>query len=491
MEIPANIRAKIENLQSGFDELKNLSVQSRVHLVKRLRLSIVANQEHIASAIVEDTGKPISEALAQEVTAALGMLKFFEKTYPHWLKDRRFRYLRPGFWAKANTVKLEPLGVITVIGPANFPFSLPVMQSVSAFLCGNTVALKPSEKCSRTNRMLNKIFTEAEIPEKYFSIFEGDGDSAELLISSTIVKKVIFTGSYLTGRKIAELAGRHFKPVILELGNSGGAIVCGDANLKMASKGITWSAFYSNSLSCVGTRRLFVEKSAAERFVGLLKTEIENLKIGSPADFTSDISRISNTNCSNKSTLSFGDGVEIWEPGSAKSSNDLEAVTQLIICEYSDLRKQACEGNGQELLVCKVDSIEQAVEGLNKSQYGLSASVWSKNISRAKRIANQLDVGMVWINDASAGMPGFPWGGTKRSGWGRLFAKEAITELTNIKVISSERRRISNPKFWWFPYNRSKYELVLSVNKINFGKFEFNDAWELVKIIIRYLLYQK
>jgi succinate-semialdehyde dehydrogenase/glutarate-semialdehyde dehydrogenase len=124
---------------------------------------------------------------------------------------------------------------------------------------------------------------------------------------------------------------------------------------------------------------------------------------------------------------------------------------------------------GPVLCVQEVESMDQAVAEANQSKFGLGASVWSRDLRRAQSIARRLQAGMVWINDSSVGLPRFPWGGTKRSGWGRLFSKEAITELTELKVISRDRRLTSSRKFWWYPYSRAKYEMTLCLNGFLYG----------------------
>ena len=434
-----NLHKKLTTLELSSNKLSGMSISARRIILKKLRFEIVENQKKLADAISSDTGKPVFEALNQEVTAALGMIRFFERKVPHWLKPRKFRYWNPGFWAKHNSVVYEPLGIIAVIGPANYPFSLIVMQAAFAFMCGNSVAIKPSEKCPRTSELIAELFNAVDPEGRYFSVLNGGPQIGEDLISSEKVKKVIFTGSYKTGRRISELAGKYFKSVILELGGSGGAIVCADANLKLAAKGIVWSSHYSNANSCIGTRRVFVEASIADKFWEFLQNEIQVLKSGDAADSNTDI------NSSLKIILS-----------NAGKSDDFNSDSAQIMFE-------------------KFESENKAVDLLNNSEFGLSASVWSKNTRRAKHIARQLDVGMVWINDVSAGAPGFPWGGTKHSGWGRMFSPEAVYALTNAKVISAERRRISTPKFWWFPYTQSKYNLVLFINKTVFGKFTLHN----------------
>lgn len=425
-----NINAELELVCFNKEELKNLLVRQRIKFVTKLRNLIVEKQDEIAACITKDTRKPVTESLMQEVTAALGMLKYFESNFPTWLNRRKFRYLRPGFWTKQNTIIMEPLGVIAVIGPSNFPFSLPVMQSVFAFLCGNFVVLKPSEKAKKTNELLKSLFEDAGILPLYLIIIEGNSDVAKKVIESPIINKIIFTGNYENGKQVAELAGKFFKPAILELGGSGPALVCKNSDLELTAKSIAWSAFYSRANSCVGTKQIFIENEVAEKFRILFKREIEKIKSGNPFD---------------------------KQTGVADLQNSIEIIDM---------------------------QIEKAIEEINKLPYGLSASVWLKDLSKAKKIAEKIEAGMIWINDASAGIPGFPWGGVKQSGWGRMFSREAVYELTSTKIISAEKQCFTSGKIWRFPYNELKYRLTHEANRFVFGRRNLKSFIGFLKAVL-------
>jgi len=425
-----DIGAELERVSLNKVELKYLSVRQKIKFAAKLRNLIVEREDEIAACITEDTRKPVIEALMQEVTATLGMLKYFEKNFTGWLSHKKFRYFRPGFWTKQNRIILEPLGVAAVIGPSNFPFSIPVMQSLFAFLCGNIVILKPSEKTVKTNKAIKTLFEDAGISPRYLSVIEGESDAAEKIIQSPYVNKIIFTGNYENGSKVAQLAGKFFKPVILELGGSGAALVCENSDLESAAKAIAWSAFYSNADSCIGTKRVFVENNAAEKFRDLLKREIEKINTGNPMDKQTD---------------------------AAALKNSLEIINL---------------------------EIEDAIAEINNSRYGLSASVWNRDSREAKKIAAKIDAGMIWINDVSAGIPGFPWGGRKQSGWGRMFSREGVYELTNTKAISSENMKFAAGKIWHFPYSGSKYNLTHAANRFAFGQKNFKTIFQFLKAVL-------
>lgn len=444
--------------------------------VRRLRKAIVRRQAEIARTVAVETGKPVTEVLQQEVTAACEMLAFLERRYPRWLRGRGFRYLRPGFWLKSNRVLFEPLGTVAVIGPSNYPFSLPVMQSAAALLAGNAVILKPSERCPSTARLIGSLFAEAGFPAGAFGLCPGGPETGERLARAPLVRKVLFTGSSRAGRKVAELCGRHFKPCLLELGGRQPALVLEDADPELAARGLAWSAGHAGSRSCVGTKTIFVHAAIKEELLGRLAREIRALRPGEPADASADVTAapaVPDPLVREALLSALRRGAWVRTPDGR--TRDLAAVAwdRPVLIDGVDPSMGIMdidEWPERLVMVREVTSAGQAVREANRSGLGLGASVWSRDTRRARDIARRLEAGMVWVNDSSAGLPDFPWGGTKGSGWGRLFSREALTELVNVKVISSERRRTAGRKFWWFPYSRDKYETVGRMNEFLYGR---------------------
>jgi betaine-aldehyde dehydrogenase len=394
------------------------SPKDRARRVGTLRHLIAVRQDAIAAAIVADTGKPVTEAMAQEVTAALGFIDDAVRRYPGYLRSRRYRYLIPGFMGKTHRIEREPVGTVAVIGPGNFPFSIPVMQAVSALLCGNSIFLKPSERAPRTNQELSGLFAKWDAGVGLVRIVSGGPDAAMALVNDPSVRLVLYTGGNEGGAAIATACGRLMKRCVLELGGDAAAIVCEDADVDLAARGIAWSAFSSSGNSCIGTRRVYVHQRVAGEFREALERTIGGLTAGDPADPSTDL--------------------------------------------RPDMKEAAREWLSN---VVVVESDEEAVRRANESAYGLSASVWTSSRRRASRASQALEVGMVWINDASAGEPRFPWGGRKGSGIGRLYSEEGVYELTHTKITSGEYPFFSAGKTWWYPYGRTKLRLLRIVNR--------------------------
>jgi succinate-semialdehyde dehydrogenase/glutarate-semialdehyde dehydrogenase len=365
------------------------------------------------------------------------------------------------------------------------------MQACAALLCGNCVVIKPSERCPRTTHLIRQIFRESEFPDGVVEVAEGAGETVEQLIAHESVRKIIFTGSYGTGKRVAELCGRYFKTCILELGGCGAAIVCDDADLSLAARGIAWSAFYANGLSCVGTKRVFVHASVSHKFIRELQKVIKTIKTGDPLDPATEVGKTQNKRDVAELQELVRDAVEngailLTSEGEISDVSSIDFDKPIVLLQASPTVRVMSEEIGAPLVaVREVNSVDQAIREANDSVYGLGASVWSKHSPKAQSIARQLNVGMVWINDSSVGQPEFPWGGVKHSGWGRLFSKESLSELTNVKVISHDRRRTSIRKSWWFPYSAEKFEIFMSVNQLFFGQRKLKAIGRFVKAMMR------
>lgn len=462
----SEVARQVEAALRAFPAWRDQPIKQRRFYIRQLRYTIVSEQERVARTISEETGKPVVEVLGQEVTAALEMLRFLEQNLPRLLRARRFRYWRPGFWTKVGFIRHEPMGVLALIGPSNFPFSLLVMQAAQALLCGNCVMLKPSERCPGTAYMLRDLFQSSAFPDGVVRVVEGDGRAAQALIAHEGIKKVFFTGSYEVGRDVAAQCGRHFKPCVLELGGEGCALVDSDADLEVAAPGIVWSSFYAGADSCVGTRRVYVHTGIARRFLESVLQEIHDLDI---SDLTHAPVRAVEQSTTEMDDINqaIGRGATLYRMNGAGDTGKVDPAVLFVPADLP-IAPDLCTSTPL-LIIREVASMEEAIRAANESLYGLSASIWSRDGLNARRIARRLNVGIVWINDASAGQPQFPWGGTRRSGWGRVFSRHSLNEMTHLKVISHDRRMLPVKKIWWFPYLPEKEALFSAANQVMYS----------------------
>jgi acyl-CoA reductase-like NAD-dependent aldehyde dehydrogenase len=413
----------VEAIALRVTEWMALTPRERAAHLGRLRRVILERREEIAVAVAADTGRPEFEVLTQEVAATLEMIRTAERRYPQWLQHERIRYLRPGFARKRTVLLYEPIGTVAVIGPRNFPFSLPMMQTSVALACGNCVVLKPSEHAPATAGVIVSLFDEVGMLGDTVRVELGGPETVDRLITDSEVAKVFFTGSESAGRRVAAMCGAAFKPCVLELGGAGVAIVLEDADVQMAARGILWSAVYAAGDSCVGTRHVYAQHRVAAQLGHALHRRVGEL--------------------------------------TSRDTGSQHPIAP------------------EPPAVIPFDELREAIDGAREVGDGLSASVWTSRRHRGEAVARVLDAGMVWVNDCAAGQPQFPWEGRGASGWGRIYGRQGMLELVRTKVISIDRQQ-RRPRSWWFPYTLSKRELVTAALETAFGRIRLRTLTTMV-----------
>ncbi|MEN8193460.1 MAG: aldehyde dehydrogenase family protein [Bacteroidota bacterium] len=457
----------IQQMINKRSEWEDQSIHSRIKKIKILRKIISKRADEIANAIAEECSRSKFESLTQEVLPVLEMSKYCESHYKKWLKTKSFKYFRPGFLRKTNYLVKEPIGIISVITPFNFPFSLGMMSLVYILLAGNSVVLKPSPKSKKVASLIIDLLSEAGLSPGIANVITGDGETGDYLVEHSNIDKIFFFGSKLIGNTIFEKCRHLGKQCVLELGGGTTALVSSDANIKLSAAGIAWSSFYSNGMSCIGTERVFIEKPVEDDFLNLLK---------------SDAVKYQETTCNSKTTtgpltkydvdrlqkiIEFAvdkDNAEILCGGKfinmGQDSFCLENTVIKVKSNESKILEE--EIFGPIVVVCPVENMEQIIEKLNSS---LGVSIWKRNQKDALKIAKKINTGMIWINDTSYGLPNLPWFGLMDNGWGRIFSEESLHEVLNIKWISAHPSFSAQKRFWWYPYTPIKQKIVKFIAK--------------------------
>jgi acyl-CoA reductase-like NAD-dependent aldehyde dehydrogenase len=409
--------------------------------------------DEVAATIREETGKPPMEALAHEVLNVLNLIRVTERAAPRVL--RRKRVGTGLILTKSAYKQYEPLGVIAVISPWNFPFMLPALPLVQALAGGNGVVLKPSEITPRSGRLLVELFQEAlaDFPG-LVQVVEGDGAVGAALVQAG-VDKIAFIGGGPTGTRVLQGAAELLTPVVLELGGNDAAIICEDADLPRAARGVAWGALANAGQCCVGIERALVCETVHDRFVMLLRDAVARVRLGTGED--ADVGRL--TFPRQRETLDrlIADaetkGAEIVRmPLPPDAPRDLYPPT-LILGATADMELNRTEAFGPILSVLKVRNEDEAVALNNDGPFGLSPSVWTRSRARARRMADRLHAGFITINDHLVGFafPGLPYGGVKESGFGRLMGDEGLLEFVRVKSVTGARVTFAREPHW-FPY---------------------------------------
>lgn len=314
-----------------------------------------------------------------------------------------------------------------------------------ALISGNTLVLKPASNTPLTNLTLASILSEAGLPAGVLNVVTGPGEVVgETLVKSPKVKKISFTGEVGTGKRIAELAAGRMKRVTLELGGSDPMLVCDDANLGNAVAGALRGRFYNCGQTCTAVKRLFVFESVAEEFIKKLETGIRNLRLGNGLHENIDMGPLNNRKqweyikqlvreVEEKDEGRIITGGRVPEGSAYSKGYFFEPTLITDVPVESRLLKE--EVFGPILPVVQVKDLEGAIEAANNSCYGLGASIWTKNIDRARIGFEQLNAGIIWLNQHLKVAPEVPFGGTKESGVGRENGPDALSEYLDLKTV--------------------------------------------------------
>jgi succinate-semialdehyde dehydrogenase/glutarate-semialdehyde dehydrogenase len=426
--------------------------------------------ESISLLISYGMGKPVTEAISAEVAPVLDLMQYFAKKTPKMLRPEKRNIGLLGWMGRSSKIIYKPAGVVAIISPWNFPFSIPLGEVVMALMAGNTVVLKPSELTPLTGEKIGEIFEIANLPKNVLQIVSGGGETGAALVDAG-VNKIMFTGSVATGKKIAENAAKHLTPVVLELGGKDPMIVFADADLEKASSAAVWGAFTNSGQACSSVERLYVEERIADKFTEMVVEKTGNLQQGSGRNSDVELGSMS----SKEQTRIVADHVEEFRRSGAeiltggRRNEDLgEAFFEPTVIKNATnkMRPMREETFGPTLPIATFETEDEAIELANDSDFGLTASIWTGDLARGKRLAEKILAGTVNINEVlyTHGIGQTPWGGFKDSGYGRTHGKEGLMELVVPQHIHVNRF-LFTPDVWWFGYSQNALETFKEMSR--------------------------
>jgi len=476
--LPVDVPAIMERARGVQQDWASQPLRARCERLRRLRDVIFERREQIVDVITREAGKPRVEAIFAEVLLALDTADFLARKAPRWLRPRRVPHHNLALRAKSGRLVFEPYGVVAIIAPWNFPFSIPMAQIAPALVAGNAVLLKPSELTPWTGALIGEIFEHAKFPPGLLQVLQG-GPEVGTAILQAMPDKVIFTGSVATGQKIAETCGRSLIPSVLELGGKDAMIVLADADLEVASSAAVWGGFTNCGQACLSVERIYVEEPVAARFTELCVKKTKKLRLGPASDPDAEIGPMIRLRQVEKVEEQLRDavkrGAEILTGGKRRpdlGENFLEPAVVARVDHSMQLMRE--ETFGPVIAIREVQSAEEAVELANDSPFGLSASVWTASKERGREVASRLRAGAVMINDTASyyGICEAPHGGRGASGWGRTHSALGLLEMVQVKYIDVDRLpRVA--KSWWFGYTE---ELAVAADR--FVEFLFAPEWK-------------
>ena len=449
------ITGKVNKAKEAFPLWSSLPIEKRIAFLSRVYEIILSEREDIAKTISTNTGKPIAEAYLTEVASALQVMEYFIKNASSLLNEKVIN-LGTLYPTKKSSLSYEPLGIIAIIKPWNYPFYLSLSAITKALICGNTFVLKPSSVTSHVGNLIEEIFKKAELPENVANFIYGDRTAGNFLVKQNI-DRVIFTGSVEAGKEIARLCSERLIPVSLELGGKDPAIVLKDTNLDYACSGVLWGSLSNCGQACASIERVYVQAEIFNDFIERLILLVKQLKVGNPFDDETDIGPLITEEQLIKVESQIEDavskGANVHLGGKRIDSKGFFLEPALLSNVNHSMKVMSEETFGPVIPVMKFETAEEAVKLANDSRYGLAASIWSGNLENAKKLAKQLICGTIWINDSLflQAHPKCPWQGCKESSYG----SSTLYDFVRVKHIDTDQGYIPTirPKsFWWYPY---------------------------------------
>ncbi|NBI29022.1 aldehyde dehydrogenase family protein [Chengkuizengella marina] len=444
-----------DQARKAFNIWQNKSIKERLHYISKLKHTIVEQLEEGIDIIHQDAGKPKVEAITADLFTVLDTIAYLEKHAEKTLKIQKAK-TPIALIGKKSYTSYHPRGVVLVISPWNYPFQLAMNPVINALLAGNCVILKPSEVTPLVGQWMESLFEQAGFPEHVIQVAHGGKELGAKLVSEK-PDYIFFTGSDRTGKMIQQEAAKHLIPTSLELGGKDPMIVFQDAHFDRAVRGALWGSLTNYGQVCMSVERIYVEKKIYESFILELKNELQKLKT-EPSDdadlgsmtfenqlqvvqnhVTSAVSKGAKIFSGNRSTLHEQKGMRIEPVILTNVNHEMEAIQE--------------ETFGPVINVIPFENEAEVIQLANDTRYGLSASVWSKDLNKAKRVAGRLAAGSVVVNDViiTIANPYLPFGGIKDSGIGRYHAQVGLQIFCHQKSIMVDRG-IKKSEVNWFPY---------------------------------------
>jgi aminomuconate-semialdehyde/2-hydroxymuconate-6-semialdehyde dehydrogenase len=435
-----DVQLAYEAAKNAFPAWSKTSLENRMMILMRIADGIEKNMEEFVKAESQDNGKPLKLARVVDIPRAVSNFRFYASAAQHFASES---HQMPG--VGINYTLRQPIGIVGCISPWNLPLYLFSWKIAPALATGNCVVAKPSEITPYTAFLLSKVCIEAGLPAGVLNIVHGLGNKVgQAIIEHKNIKAISFTGGTETGKRIAAVAAPMFKKLSLELGGKNPTIVFADCNFEETVKQIVTASFSNQGEICLCGSRIFVEASLCEKFKTAFIERLESLKVGDPNDDTSNLGAIVSKQHQQKilsyiqlakeegGTVLCG-GNEIKLEGRC-ADGYFVAPTVIEGLSY-DCRTNQEEIFGPVVTLMPFSNEEEVLMMANSVQYGLSATIWTSDLTRAHRMADNIEAGIVWINSWLVRDLRTPFGGVKASGVGREGGWEAMRFFTEAKNV--------------------------------------------------------
>ena len=426
------INEKVKKAKNAFFEWKK-DIQKRAEYLYHVAHVFRQDKERLAKVITNEMGKAIKEARS-EVEKCVWVMEYYADNGRVLVTDEVVNTD-----ARKSFITFEPLGTVGSIMPWNFPYWQALRFASPSLMAGNTIVLKPASATMQCGIEIEKAFEKAGVPQPVFQTIVGDSTAAEMLIDSDSINAITFTGSVPVGAKVAQRATSQLKKTVLELGGSDPFIVCADADIEKASTGAVKGRFINCGQSCIASKRFIVVKNIANEFIEKFIQKTEKLKVGDPSSDDTDIGPLVNAKAlktiDSQVNDSIKEGAEVFIGGEQMGSKGYFYKPTILGNTTPNMRIVNEEVFGPVAPILIAENEKEAIKLANDSEFGLGASIWTKDLENAEVLSNIVESGIVSVNNVVVSDPRVPFGGIKKSGFGRELSRYGMLEFVNIKSI--------------------------------------------------------
>lgn len=421
---------KIHTAQSAFEHWKTISFENRALLLKRLKTVLEERRMHYAALMTQEMGKPITQSLA-EIDKCGWLCEYYAEQAETFLQTQ---YIPTE--ANESFVTYEPLGVLLGVMPWNFPFWQVFRFAVPAIMAGNTVLVKHASNVPKSAVGIESLFLESGFPLGIYQNLPISSDKVGELIAHPIIKAVSLTGSEQAGSSVAMQAGKYLKKSLLELGGSNAFIVCEDADLENAVAIAVNARMQNSGQSCIAAKRFLIQENVLDVFVQKYKWAVSQLKTGDPMDPETQIGSLARVDLAEdlekQVKQSVVMGAEVVLGGKRKEAFFEPTILTNVTPDMPVFKEETF---GPVAALVSFKTLDEAIALSNQSDFGLGVSVFTTDIEQIKLHLHEFNEGAVFINDMVKSDPRLPFGGVKKSGYGRELAREGILEFVNCKTV--------------------------------------------------------
>lgn len=477
---PEQVPAVVEEIKQVQPFWAELSFADRARYIHRAADVLVERKDEVAALVTAEQGKVRTEAFSMEVLATIDGMRVTADMAEDVLSDEKIPNTQAFLKTRDMKFHYQPIGVVGVISPWNYPMLLAMDEIVTALMAGNGVIFKPASLTCLIGQAIQEAFDDAGLPEGLLRTVHGGGKVGQAMVDCPEVRKIFFTGSVDVGRSIGIDCAKQLKGITLELGGKDPAIVLSDANISHAANGIAWGGFANMGQTCAGIERVYVMHDVAPQFIDGVVNRAKDMKLGDPREWSTEIGPMTDPNqfkivselvddaIQHGAKLICGGPIPQSELPAGLNGN-YYAPTVLTGVNHS-MRIMKEEIFGPVIPIITVDNEDEAARLANDSSFGLGASIWTADSAKAESMARRLEAGNVWINDHmySAGMCQCSWGGQKDSGIGRSHSKFGLYEATEIQTIAATPSREAS--MWVYPYEETVGPSIRASLDLLYGK---------------------